>query len=211
MMCEMIRNYKTIALYFVLICLMSVTGSYTYGASQLSPGSPANLGVTPGAAILPDTKIPPEVLILRGIEKELKEKFKKDVFRASSISSLIYTTEQYASLSEARIGFNARIPLLKDASGKDLPDPNDPNYRPPPSVRKLELGGIVFNNPDEWTIYLNGKRVTPDLLPPEALDLRVYKDFIELRWFDVQTNKIFPVRLRPNQTFNIDARIFLPG
>lgn len=166
-------------------------------------------GVQPAA--LTETKIPPEVLILRGVEKELKQKFARDIFRPSTIPSLVFTPSQHALLSEARIGFNARMPMLKDSSGNDLPDPDDPNYRPPPSVRKLQLGGIVFNTPDEWTIYLNGKRITPDLIPTEAVDLRVYKDFIELRWFDAQTNKIFPVRLRPNQTFNLDARIFLPG
>lgn len=182
-----------------------------YASSELSPDAPANLGITPEAAAQPAAQIPPEVLILRGVEKELKEKFKKEVFRPSNIPSLVFSPEQHALLSEARLGFNTRIPTAKELAPGEAPNPDDPNYRPPPSVRKLSLGGIVFNNPDEWTIYLNNRRITPDAMPPEAVDLRVYKDFIELRWFDAQTNQIFPIRLRANQTFNLDARVFLPG
>lgn len=180
-------------------------------SSELSPDAPANLGITPEAASAAPAEVPGEVLILRGIEKELKEKLKKDVFRPSNIPSLVFTPSQHAMLSEARLGFNTRIPTPAELQPGDAPSPEDPNYRAPPSVRQLSLGGIVFNTPDEWTIYLNNKRITPEAMPAEAVDLRVYKDFIELRWFDVQTNQIFPVRLRPNQTFNLDGRVFLPG
>ena len=170
---------------------------------------PGSLGESAAVAALPDDQVPPEVRILRQIERELKSKFKQQVFVGSDIPSLVFAPGQHALLSEARIGFNTRVPTRKEL--EDLPDPDDPNYRPPPSVRVLSLGGIVFNNPDEWTIYLNTKRITPSALPSEAVDLRVYKDFIELRWFDLQTNQIFPIRLRPNQRFNLDSRIFLPG
>ena len=90
-------------------------------------------------------------------------------------------------------------------------DPNDPNYRPPAALRDVSLGGIAFESPDEWTIWLNGKRVTPDALPSEAIDLRVYRDFIEVKWFDSRSNQVYPIRLRPSQKFNLDTRIFLPG
>jgi hypothetical protein len=32
-----------------------------------------------------------------------------------------------------------------------------------------------------------------------------------MKWFDEYTNQVFPIRLRPHQRFNIDARMFLPG
>ncbi len=205
-------NVKTSKHFILLAVSVSVlaTGAALAG-SQLSPDAPANLGVTPRAAALPVLNTPAEVLILRGIEKELKEKLKKDVFRPSNIPSLVFTPSQHALLNEARLGFNTRVPTAKELDPTNMPSPDDPNYRAPSAVRKLSLGGIVFNTPDEWTIYLNSKRITPDALPTEAVDLRVYKDFIELRWFDAQTNQIFPIRLRPNQTFNLDARVFLPG
>lgn len=202
---------KTIKLSLILLGTAAIAAGSVQASSQLSPDAPANLGVTEQAASAPAASIPPEVLILRSIEKELKEKFKKDVFRPSNIPSLMFSPEQHAMLGEARLGFNTRIPTAKELTPGQAPNPDDPNYRPPPSVRKLSLGGIVFNNPDEWTIYLNNRRITPDAMPAEAVDLRVYKDFIELRWFDAQTNQIFPIRLRANQTFNLDARVFLPG
>jgi hypothetical protein len=127
-----------------------------------------------------------------------------------SIPSLLFTPAQQSLLREARNGFNTRAPSAAElaeagiGAGGDLQSPNM-------SVRSLSLGGIVFLTPDEWTIWLNSKRVTSDKIPTEAVDLRVYKEFIELRWFDAQTNQIFPIRLRPNQTFNLDARTFVPG
>ena len=121
----------------------------------------------------------------------------------------MFTPSQYALLREARIGFNTRIPTLQELAKAG--DPNDPNYRPPVALRDVRLGGIAFNTPDDWTIWLNNNRVTPDALPAEAIDLRVYKDFIELKWFDSLTNQVFPIRLRMNQRFNLDTRVFLPG
>ena len=202
------RSFKFVTL---LLAGAALGIGSVHASSELSPDAPANLGITPEAAAAAPAAVPAEVLILRGIEKELKEKLKKDVFRPSNIPSLVFTPSQHAMLSEARLGFNTRIPTPTELQPGDAPSPDDPNYRAPPSVRKLSLGGIVFNTPDEWTIYLNNKRITPDAMPAEAVDLRVYKDFIELRWFDSQTNQIFPVRLRPNQTFNLDGRVFLPG
>jgi hypothetical protein len=189
-----------------LVAPAALAGSAPAGDAAAAPSS---LGESASVAALPDDQVPAEVKILRRIEKELKEKYKKEIFTVSNIPSLVFPPGQHALLSEARVGFNTRAPTQEEMG--EVPTPDDPNYRPPPSVRVLSLGGIVFNTPDEWTIYLNQKRVTPDALPKEAVDLRVYKDFIELRWFDVQTNQIFPIRLRPNQKFNLDGRIFLPG
>lgn len=218
---------KTIlALFVVLAVGAGGAGIASAGSTPAAPPLPTDpaaavtdpaaapqvgsLGESAAMAALPDDQVPPEVRILRQIEREMKSKFKQKVFVGSDIPSLVFAAGQHALLSEARIGFNTRVPTKKELE-EDLPDPDDPNYRPPPSVRVLSLGGIVFNNPDEWTIYLNAKRITPAALPAEAVDLRVYKDFIELRWFDLQTNQIFPIRLRPNQRFNLDSRIFLPG
>lgn len=171
-------------------------------------GSPG-LGFTSAALSGDPSALPPEVKMLRSIEKEIKDKYSKIATDPSSIPSLVFTPAQHALLREARIGFNTRLPTLQEL--RDHPDPNDPNYRPPTALREIALGGIVFYSPDDWTIWLNNKRVTPDAMPAEAVDLRVYKEYIELRWFDAGTNQVYPIRLRPNQRFNIDGRMFLPG
>jgi hypothetical protein len=83
--------------------------------------------------------------------------------------------------------------------------------KPPPEERYVSLSGIAFNAKEKWTIWLNGERVTPDAIPPEVLDLKVFSKYIEIKWYDDYTNRIIPIRLRPHQRFNIDTRIFLPG
>ena len=162
----------------------------------------------------PPVVMAPEQLILKHVEEELKEKYRKELYIPPSIQSLIFTPAQQSILREARNGFNMNVP---SAQGQEVVsiDPNnlqtDSLAPPGPSVRTLSLGGIIFLTPDDWTIWLNKKRITASNLPKEAIDLRVYKDFIELRWFDAQTNQIFPIRLRANQTFSLDAKTFIPG
>lgn len=188
-----------------------VTSSVDVGATP--PSDPAastpTFGTTGTVAGLADADLPPEVKILQSIEKEIKEKYKKQLYTRSQVPSLFFTPSQYALLREARIGFNTRVPTLQEL--RDPADPNDPNYRPPPSLREVSLGGILYNSKDDWTVYLNNTRIKPDALPAQVVDIKVYKDYIELKWFDPLTNQIYPVRLRPNQRFNLDARIFLPA
>ncbi len=209
-----------------LFCLYLLIGEGSIQAAQAqeviapppvaSAPSPVNVpAVAPVAAattpegLLSVKQEAPELKILKSIEVEIKKKKGNNIFERSSIPSLVFTPSQYALLREARIGFNTRIPTAQELARAG--DPNDPNYRPPAAIRDVRLGGIAFNTPDDWTIWLNSSRVTPDALPSEAIDLRVYKDFIELKWFDVVTNQVFPIRLRMNQRFNLDTRIFLPS
>ena len=77
--------------------------------------------------------------------------------------------------------------------------------------REVKLGGILYNGVEDWIIWINQTRITPGAIPSEILDISVYDNYVELKWFDGETNKIYPIRLRPNQRFNIDARMFLPG
>lgn len=77
--------------------------------------------------------------------------------------------------------------------------------------REIALSGIVYRTNDDWTVWLNGQRLKPDALPREVMDINVRKKYVELKWYDAQTNLIYPVRLRPHQRFNIDSRMFLPG
>ncbi len=83
--------------------------------------------------------------------------------------------------------------------------------KPPPEERNITLGGILYTSQDEWTIWLNGERVTPDALPEEVIDLRVYKHHVDMKWQDEYTRRLYPIRLRAHQRFNLDNRMFLPG
>lgn len=118
------------------------------------------------------------------------------------LSTLFFTKWQHALLQEARAGYETR-PLDPGEASSGAPIVKGP--------REISLGGIVFKSSEQWTVWLNGRRITPDAIPREVLDLRVANDYIELKWFDAFTNQIFPIRLRAHQRFNIDSRIFLPG
>ena len=125
------------------------------------------------------------------------------------ISSLFFTYWQYEAILDSKKsrGF-VRPPTQQEidaiARGEAL------DYVDPGS-RDIVLGGIVFRRQGDWTIWLNGQRITPDSLPKEVIDLRVFKDYIEVKWLDGYTKQIFPLRLRSHERFNMDSRIFLPG
>lgn len=127
----------------------------------------------------------------------------KDV-NISAIPTLLFTPDEYKLLQEAKARFVTRPPDSGDLN-EEWVQPGDPG------IREIALAGIVYRAPKEWTIWLNEQRVTPDAIPSEVLDLRVFKDFIELKWYDAYTNQIFPIRIRPHQRFNLDNRLFLPG
>ncbi len=125
-----------------------------------------------------------------------------------SIPSLFFTYWQYKAILEAQQSRGVvRAPTQEELEALDRGE----DFEPDAGIRNITLGGIVFRADDDWVIWLNGQRVTPDAVPEEVLDLRVFKNYIEVKWLDDYTNNIFPLRLRAHQRFNLDARIFLPG
>ena len=124
-----------------------------------------------------------------------------------TIPTLFFTAWQHALLQEAKIGFKTRLPDPGDVAADDGTTPKVLD----PGIRELSLGGIAFGNISSWTVWLNGVRVTPQAIPDQVLDIKVSRAYIDLKWFDRYTNKIYPVRLRPHERFNLDSRIFLPG
>lgn len=124
----------------------------------------------------------------------------------STIGPVFFTDSEIELVRNARKGLVTRAPTpaeLNELTGEETAIPLGP--------RNIKLGGIVYTGEKDWTIWLNNQQVRPNAIPSEVLDLNVYKEYIEIEWFDQYTNKIFPIRMRPNQTFNIDSRIFIPG
>ncbi len=140
---------------------------------------------------------------LNAVDDSLKEE--EDKVSANEVPSLFFTYWQHKTIRDAK---NSRgVVRAPDDWELDVEE----DYEPDPGPREVLLGGILYNGEKNWTIWLNGQRVTPDAVPKEVLDLRVYDDFIEVKWLDEYTNQIFPLRLRAHQRFNLDMRIFLPG
>ncbi|MBI2235049.1 MAG: hypothetical protein HYU57_08750 [Micavibrio aeruginosavorus] len=120
--------------------------------------------------------------------------------------TLFFTAWQHSLLQEAKIGFTTRRP-----NPGEVAISQNPNAPRDPGIRELTLGGIAFGDAGKWTVWLNGVRVTPEAIPDQVMDIKVSRAYIDLKWFDRYTNKIYPVRLRPHERFNLDSRIFLPG
>lgn len=137
--------------------------------------------------------------------QEGQESFQQEptVANTVNIKSLFFNDQQILSIEEAMSlrGLDSAV-FDGDIDDLSLPDPGE---------RNIALGGIVYVSASDWTVWLNGKRLTPKALPEEILDMKVFRDYIEMQWFDAYTNKIYPLRLRPYQRFNLDSRIFLPG
>lgn len=133
-------------------------------------------------------------------------------FDAENFPSVLFTYWKQVAIEDARRsrGLN-RAPTDAELMRDLKKDKNENIPKPPPEARNISLSGIAYNGRESWTIWLNGQRVTPTAIPKEALDLKVFKEYIEIKWFDEYTNRIIPIRLRPHQRFNIDTRIFLPG
>lgn len=136
----------------------------------------------------------------------------KPVFQPDEYKSLVFTEWEHAVIKEAKTLQGDTRAVSQYELDKAMSErPAETKVKPPPEEREIRLSGIVYHGGDDWTIWLNEQRVTPDAIPKEVTDLKVYKSYIEFKWFDDYTNQIFPIRLRPHQRFNIDTRIFLPG
>ncbi|PZO88028.1 MAG: hypothetical protein DI626_02655 [Micavibrio aeruginosavorus] len=150
------------------------------------------------------------------VEKEMAEQlnYAKPVVDMATMPSLFLTIPESDLILDARLGLNTR----------PVDDPGAPVANLPPGAtelptsalsvdapREIKLSGLLYKSKSDWIIWLNGKQITPKSLPTEIYDIKVYKNYIELEWFDGNTNQIFPIRLRPHQRFNLDARMFLPG
>lgn len=125
----------------------------------------------------------------------------------SQIYSTFFTFNELQILRQARKGFE-----VNDMTGVVEEFPEEEQLASlDPGPRNLDLGGILYISNDDWTIWLNNEEVNPSSIPSEVLDLKVSKNYVEIEWLDAMTNQIYPVRLRPNQIFNLDTRLFLPG
>jgi len=142
-------------------------------------------------------------------EAEPQKGLKK--FDAESFPSVLFTYWEQVAIEDARRSRGLNRAPTDDELTRDLKKGQDDLDITDPGIRDISLSGIAYNGYKNWTIWLNGQRVTPTAIPKEALDLKVFKEYIEIKWFDEYTNRIIPIRLRPHQRFNIDSRIFLPG
>lgn len=143
--------------------------------------------------------------------------------KAVSYPSLFLTQDQRQQISDVRnfrgAFYNSYMAELREQQKRDeLQDAlkaaraeQAQKVKPPPEKRYIHLQGILYSSPDEWVVWMNGQKITPDALPKEVIGFKVHETYVEMEWYDEYTNKVIPLRLRPMQRFHIDSRMFLPG
>jgi hypothetical protein len=84
------------------------------------------------------------------------------------------------------------------------------NYNIPP-IRRIILSGIVYRNPEDWIVWINNQKMTPDDVLPEVVSVAVQEDKIDLEWYDIGLNDVIKIRMRPHQIYDIVTGVLLPG
>ncbi len=135
------------------------------------------------------------------------EIFKGSKIDVNKIDSLFFSKWEHDLLVDARKGLTTRPVTPGDTGGEVAPAPENAVFGP----REVMLSGIAYVSSENWTIWVNGMQITPTAIPNTIMDLKVYKDHVDLEWLDEGANKIYPIRLRPYQKFNLDTRMFLPA
>jgi hypothetical protein len=167
--------------------------------------------VQPGQGTQIQSPVPAAPLSVQPQQQQQQQQ--GDGFNPGEYDSLVFTHWEHIAIEDARQSRGKTRSVSEAELMRDLNKRDDRSgkVKPAPEEREIRLSGIVYHSAKDWTVWLNEQRVTPEAIPEEVMDLKVYKTYIEFRWFDDWTNQIFPIRLRPHQRFNIDTRIFLPG
>lgn len=136
--------------------------------------------------------------------------------------SLMYDKEDFNFLKEARRSYEMKIPIdvllpgifqkndvakksVKDAKGlakevsgiKDLPveekvDENKKRQDVLETIKNIRLASIVYFSPDVWSIWINGKKITPDH-PSEILRVStISEEYVVLVWPNMPLEYVFP-------------------
>lgn len=196
---------------FWVVCVAAIF----WGMSPASAQEEAGVGISniAGVAQTEQTKaagaedaLDPDLYV--GLQESYQNhmKLKTPEVQPQQLKTILFTLWQHQLLLEAKLRFTTRPPtegeLAEGESGTGARERGE---------REIRLGGILYSQADSWVVWVNGQRVTPQAIPKEIMDIRVRKDYVELKWYDSFSNLIYPVRLQPHQRFNLDSRIFLPG
>lgn len=134
--------------------------------------------------------------------KSLDEKENKKPVEWTVKKSLFLTPNEITSILQARQGYLAPEEAFDEENQLEPIDNG---------TRILSLAGIVYVDRNDWTIWLNGERVTPANIPDRVIDLTVKRDRIHLKWFDIQEQRVVVITLRSHQRYDLDSGLLMPG
>ena len=80
-----------------------------------------------------------------------------------------------------------------------------------PQRRLIQVSGVLYRGKGDWIVWINNRKVTPNKLLPEILEIKVNNSsYVHLKWFDVGLNAVIAITMRPNQTYDITSGVLLP-
>lgn len=68
---------------------------------------------------------------------------------------------------------------------------------------------MIYCKPGDWIVWINGHKLVPGARLPELVDIKVERDRVHLKWFDIGMAKILTITLRPRQTYDITSGVLL--
>ena len=90
----------------------------------------------------------------------------------------------------------------------------EPAASPPskyPSARTITLGDIEYKDAQNWTVWINGQKVTPSVSMKEIVDISVAPDIVHLKWFDIGLNGVFDIQIHSHETYDIATGVMTPA
>lgn len=199
-------NAKSILLSFFVFVNISAVSAQEAALDVMDTKEP--IVVSQEKPIEDELELIPNKELLSSIELMYERvKLKEPSFNLGQIGSVFLTNIEQNIIASARKLFVTRMPSEEEFINEQNSDQDNVQQSP----REVVLNGLLYLSNNDWVVWINSVKITPKNLPPEIIDIRVSKDFIRLKWLDVQTNQIFPIKLKAKQKFNLDTRIFLPG
>ncbi len=138
--------------------------------------------------------------------------FQSLLFTPEDINTVITTLNRRArSAASSNVGTGFVGGQLGDAGeGVDGEEPVVRPYYPPiPTKRVISVSGMIYRKPGDWIVWINGHKLVPGSRLPELVDIKVERDRVHLKWFDIGMAKILTITLRPRQTYDITSGVLL--
>ena len=128
---------------------------------------------------------------------------------ALNMPSIVFTYWEHIEVKRARSGIGSAP--QRNTADRQASAPIVTAVKPPAEARFINMQALIYNGPEDWVVHINNKRITPAAFPEEILEMNVTEDYVEMRWYDAYLRQIIPIRMRPNQRFNIDSLMFVSG
>lgn len=123
-----------------------------------------------------------------------KDANKETVFRGS----FMFSQSEIDDIERAKAGIVLSNPMVQQETAVVIPP-----------IRRIILSGIYYRTPADWTVWINGQKVTPGNLLPEIVDIKVMNDRVRLKWFDIGLNGVLSLEMRPHQMYDIVTGVML--